>query len=492
MTNSENTEKQPPLANAPCFIERQFPVAKISMESYKERKAVAGQTLTGLGKWWGRKPLILVRALLLGLLMPASVDPEKDREIYLKLLTLDSQGLWRRKNQPIPGKRLLEELLKMPPSVQRKFLDYSASEKEPQLRKLKRTENAERDELQSLIFTRMSYSEKLEYCARPEQAEDLSLLDWTEINTYLGTNATNLPELVQQLGEMRFGGIPRVGDAFCGGGSVPFEAARLGCDAYGSDLNPVAALLTWASVNWVGGGEEIASQVGQIQEEIYQTVDRQITEWGIEHNSLGWRADAYIYCVEAIDPETGWKIPLLPTMAIAPKHKVIARLVSDSLNKRYEIEILENVSDAEYAAAELECTVKDSRLVPPMGGTTTPLDVLRRELRMWENEDFTPHPDDIFQERLYCIRWVETVENNGKTKNIRHYRAPNKEDLHREAKVCSLFSERFKMWQEEGLIPSRKIEPGAKTDEPIRTRGWTYWHHLFTPRQLLIGSYASY
>ena len=25
-----------------------------------------------------------------------------------------------------------------------------------------------------------------------------------------------------------------------------------------------------------------------------------------------------------------------------------------------------------------------------------------------------------------------------------------------------------------------------KTDEPIRARGWTYWHHLFTPRQLLL------
>ena len=31
-----------------------------------------------------------------------------------------------------------------------------------------------------------------------------------------------------------------------------------------------------------------------------------------------------------------------------------------------------------------------------------------------------------------------------------------------------------------------RIEPGAKTDEPIRTRGWTYWHHLFNPRQLLV------
>ena len=39
------------------FIEVQFPVSKISKESYKERKAGTNQTLTGLGKWWGRKPL---------------------------------------------------------------------------------------------------------------------------------------------------------------------------------------------------------------------------------------------------------------------------------------------------------------------------------------------------------------------------------------------------------------------------------------------------
>ena len=38
------------------FIEVQFPVSKVSKESYKERKANLGQTLTGLGKWWGRKP----------------------------------------------------------------------------------------------------------------------------------------------------------------------------------------------------------------------------------------------------------------------------------------------------------------------------------------------------------------------------------------------------------------------------------------------------
>ena len=52
------------LKDAPSFIERQFPVGRLSAEAYKERKAGAGQTLTALGSYWkGRKPLVLVRAV---------------------------------------------------------------------------------------------------------------------------------------------------------------------------------------------------------------------------------------------------------------------------------------------------------------------------------------------------------------------------------------------------------------------------------------------
>ena len=67
------------------FIETQFPVSKLSKESYKERKAGSNQTLTGLGKWWGRKPLVLVRATILGLLMPTTDNPKKDMGIFLKI-----------------------------------------------------------------------------------------------------------------------------------------------------------------------------------------------------------------------------------------------------------------------------------------------------------------------------------------------------------------------------------------------------------------------
>ena len=37
-------------------------------------------------------------------------------------------------------------------------------------------------------------------------------------------------------------------------------------------------------------------------------------------------------------------------------------------------------------------------------------------------------------------------------------------------------------------VMGERIEPGYNTDQPIRERGWTYWHHLFNPRQLLVNA----
>jgi putative DNA methylase len=63
------------LRDAPALIESVFPVQKVSFEAQQERTAVQSQTLTGLGSYWkGRKPLILVRAIVLGTLLPATSD----------------------------------------------------------------------------------------------------------------------------------------------------------------------------------------------------------------------------------------------------------------------------------------------------------------------------------------------------------------------------------------------------------------------------------
>src|SRR5215212_6396676 len=44
------------------------------------------------------------------------------------------------------------------------------------------------------------------------------------------------------------GNPPPVLDPFCGGGSIPLEAQRLGLETHASDLNPVAVLITKALI----------------------------------------------------------------------------------------------------------------------------------------------------------------------------------------------------------------------------------------------------
>src|ERR1041384_6920473 len=44
------------------------------------------------------------------------------------------------------------------------------------------------------------------------------------------------------------GNPPPVYDPFCGGGSIPLEAQRLGLEAHGSDLNPIPVLITKALI----------------------------------------------------------------------------------------------------------------------------------------------------------------------------------------------------------------------------------------------------
>jgi len=53
--------------------------------------------------------------------------------------------------------------------------------------------------------------------------------------------------------------------------------------------------------------------------------------------------------------------------------------------------------------------------------------------------------------------------------------------------VLRLLEKRIEDWWAKGVVPSMPIPAtGAETDRLFRERGWTHWHHLFTPRQLLV------
>lgn len=381
-------------------LERAFPVVPVSRWTIDERSAGSGQLLTALGKWWGRKPLVLVRAVLLAALLPAE--------------DADSLEDWWAAMDPAGGLRAYD----------------------------------------------------------PERV--------ARARTLVARWAA------------RHGRPPIVGDALCGGGSVPFEAARIGCTALASDLDPFAVLLTWGALAVVGGSEEVVRRVSEAQRRVFADVQRQVEEWGIERNEQGWVAEVYLYCHEVRDPFTGWQVPLAASWVIAEKSRVVARLVPDHAERRFAIEVVEGASAEELEAARAEATWVRGGLrcpvdahgnwLPPEQRRVIPAAVLRGSagLRLWANEDLVPRPEDVFQERLYCIRWYDPRTGQ------RFYRAATREDLERERRVLELLRERFPAWQAAGYVPSARIEPGEKTGEPILTRGWTHWHHLFHPRQLLL------
>jgi putative DNA methylase len=265
---------------------------------------------------------------------------------------------------------------------------------------------------------------------------------------------------------------------------------------YASDLNPIACMLTWGAFNIIGGSAERHAEIKRAQEQLAVAVDEQITALEIEHDEHGNRAKAYLYCLETRCPKTGWMVPMAPSWIVSTSDNAVAKLVPDHSTKRYRIEVHSNVSEAEMAIAS-EGTVRDGRLVHPMNPERSGVEiktirgdyrdshgVMRNRLRLWDKTDFKPRPDDIWQERLYAVQWI-TKETLGTNKQHTFFAGVTDADLSREQEVEKIVGDNLARWQEEGLVPDMPIEPGENTTQPIRERGWTHWHHLFGPRDLL-------
>ncbi len=505
------------LKDEPALIEKIFPVQKLSAESYKEQMANVGKTLTALGSYWkGRKPLILNKAVILGCLLPATQDLARDLEIFEMLMAMDDESFvvrWKRRPQP---KEILEKLsiaaiddyFMVEPSEtlpNSSPIDWS----KPEYKKVKITwrddiPELKRRRLEARLLPKTSYRERVGEAQRPEEViETVHAHIWDAVNAHLGTDAHSYPELLEQLGVMRFGRRPQLADTFCGSGQIPFEAARLGCDVYASDLNPVACMLTWGALNIVGGSPEARAELTQAQKELVRKVQAEIDALRVEDDGNGWRGKAYLYCVEVICPQTGWRVPLLPSRIISKGYRVVAELKPDTVHQRYFVTLRTGVIGDELVNASKTGSVRtdgrggDPYLIHTVAGVEyrTKISTLRGDnatsgsdsmnrLRLWEESDFIPRPDDVYQERLYAIQWMRT-KKKGKGEEY-EFRAVTEDDMERERKVQTFIATHLVEWQANGWIPDMRIETGYNTRQPIWERGWTHWHHLFNPRQLLV------
>lgn len=225
------------LKDAPALIESVFPAQKVSSEAQRERKAGAGQTLTALGSYWkGRKPLILVRAIVLGSLLPQTDDAQKDLDIFEKIMAFDEEGLARRaviQNKLKPkdlariislgnpwvyfaGKPLKHSEVTVDELDEMTF-PLDTDDLEITLRWVRDIDGADKAKLyKKALATFSNYEAKAAICKRPEEVDQAWLYEpvWSAVNEHykhLGINANTHEQLVEQLGMLRYGYRPIVG-----------------------------------------------------------------------------------------------------------------------------------------------------------------------------------------------------------------------------------------------------------------------------------------
>ena len=114
---------------------------------------------------------------------------------------------------------------------------------------------------------------------------------------------------------------PLVVDPFAGGGSIPLEALRLGCEAFASDLNPVACLILKVVLEDVPHhGPQLADELRRLGEEIKRQVEKDLADL-YPKDSDGAMPITYLWARTVLceSPNCGAEIPLMRSLWLCKK-----------------------------------------------------------------------------------------------------------------------------------------------------------------------------
>ena len=226
------------------------------------------------------------------------------------------------------------------------------------------------------------------------------LVPWENSN-----NRVVLDEAYAEILKSTGGHPPPIYDPFCGGGSIPLEAQRLGLEAHGSDLNPVAVLITKALIEippkfagqspvnpaakgkmsgkgmWTGarGLADDVRYYGQWMrdralERIGHLYPKVTLPNGEEATVIAW---LWARTVQCPNPACGARMPLVRSFALSskPGKRVRVEAVTDHAAKCVRFEVREG----EGAPADGTVSRKGARCL--VCGTAVPLDHVRAEGR---------------------------------------------------------------------------------------------------------------
>jgi adenine-specific DNA methylase len=267
---------------------------------------------------------------------------------------------------------------------------------------------------------------------------------------------------------------PTVLDPTAGGGSIPYEATRLGLATVANDLNPVAALILRATVEWpLDLGLEVKQTFERLGAELASRV-RDRLAWAFPPEPTDdCRPDGYLWARTITCPYCDGLIPLSPNWRLAPDGTGVRLLPNTQVGqRRCGFEIVGHARQQSKGTA----TGGDAHCPYPDCERVVDGDEVKRQAQAGQ-----------MGEQLYTVvykrrTWTTTKTGKKREKWVRGYRAPRPED-----DVSDLIAERLAVkmpeWEALDIVPTEEVLPGNKTEEP-RRYGMAFWRDLYSPRQL--------
>ncbi len=271
--------------------------------------------------------------------------------------------------------------------------------------------------------------------------------------------------ILRELAELTWGtGSPRVLDPTAGGGSIPFEALRYGFTVYANELNPVAALILKATIDYpVAFGEPLTGALrryaGELSRRVRERLNKFFTGDGDGEPLF------YLWARTVACPVTGKPVPLSPNWWLRKGDNPVAvRLRCQPEWPECRFEIVHG--RAALQANPDQGAIRRGVAVSPWTGDAIDGDYIKREAQAGR-----------MGQQLYVV--------GVKTARGIEFRPPTQADLAAVAAAEAELARRLPAWLAQGIVPDEEIPEASNYNRGHRLYGMTRWRDLFAPRQLL-------